>query len=98
MASAIFFIFKFPASSETILNEIITPYKIAAVAQASAKGRASAGLKLKTSTMILENYIRLQNTASSCKHKVQYRGLFALRSLWVLNLFGRGKKIITDFG
>jgi len=44
-----------------------------------------------------KKYIRLQNTASSCKHKVQYQGLSALGSLWDLKSFLAGtKKMITD--
>ncbi len=52
MASAIWRILTDPASWETILNEVKTPYKIAAVEQASAKGRAKVGLMFKKSTVI----------------------------------------------
>ncbi|OGD90032.1 hypothetical protein A3D07_02455 [Candidatus Curtissbacteria bacterium RIFCSPHIGHO2_02_FULL_42_15] len=45
-----------------------------------------------------KKYIRLQNTASSCKHKVQCRGLLALGSLWDLKFFWQTKKDDNRFG
>src|SRR3989344_2386182 len=60
MASAIARILAEPASNETIRNDVITPYKIAATEAARANGKARVELMLKKSIISsnTRNYIR----------------------------------------
>jgi len=87
-----------PESKETILNETITPYKMAAVAAKSANGRARAGLKLKLCTMILKNIFACRTLQAHVNIKYNAEGFWPSEVYGILNFFGRPKKMITDLG